>query len=173
MAAAASTTRWAAASPVFSTDAEWLVPHFEKMLYDNALLAPLYFDAACVTANPYYERVGRRVLDYVIRDMTDETGGYHSAEDADSEGVEGKFYVWTPAEIADALGQADAELFCAFYDVTDRGNFEGKNILNIRASPRRIRQSPRRRPRRPPGPPRRRRRKTRSPPPHARRPRPR
>lgn len=115
----------------YSTDAAWLVPHFEKMLYDNAQLAPLYFDAACVAENPYYERVGRRVLDYIIRDMTDETGGYHSAEDADSEGVEGKYYVWTPDEVIEVLGEDEGRLFCEFYDITEQGNFEGKSIPNI------------------------------------------
>ncbi|MBI1783835.1 thioredoxin domain-containing protein [Candidatus Sumerlaeota bacterium] len=115
----------------YSTDHLWLVPHFEKMLYDNALLAPVYFDAALVTGNKFYERIGREILDYVLRDMSDPAGGYYCAEDADSEGEEGKFYVWPLKEIQDTLGGEDAKLFCDFYGVTTQGNFEGENILNV------------------------------------------
>ncbi len=115
----------------YSTDRRWLVPHFEKMLYDNALLAIVYLDAYRVTRKPLYARAARGILDYVIRDMTDAGGAFHSAEDADSEGVEGKFYVWTPAEIEQILGKEDADAFNEYYDVTAGGNFEHKNILNV------------------------------------------
>ena len=115
----------------YSVDAQWLVPHFEKMLYDNALLADAYLDGYLVTKNGEYARVARETLDYILNDMTDSQGGFHSTEDADSEGEEGKFYVWTPAEIWHILGNAAAKRFCYVYDVTEQGNFEGKNILNL------------------------------------------
>ena len=113
----------------YSVDAQWLVPHFEKMLYDNALLSRLYLEAFMRTGNPLYERVACETLDYVRREMTAPAGGFYSAQDADSEGEEGKFYVWTPDEIEAVLGADDARLFCAHYGVTPGGNFEGKNIL--------------------------------------------
>jgi len=115
----------------YSVDQRWLVPHFEKMLYDNALLAGIYLDAFRVTGNQQYAGVVRETLDYVRDYMTDQQGGFHSSEDADSEGEEGKFYVWTVDEIRDILGADRADRFCYVYDVTDRGNFEGKNILNL------------------------------------------
>jgi uncharacterized protein YyaL (SSP411 family) len=115
----------------YSVDERWLVPHFEKMLYDNALLAGAYLDAYLVTRDANYARVVRETLDYTLRDMTDELGGFHSTEDADSEGEEGKFYVWSPQEVADLLGAAEAERFNYVYDVTEGGNFEGHSILNL------------------------------------------
>lgn len=115
----------------YSVDDRWLVPHFEKMLYDNALLACAYADAYRLWKTETYAEVVRETLDYVIRDMTNPQGGYYSTEDADSEGIEGKFYVWTPAEIHDVLGPQRGEQFCACYDVSDSGNFEGANILNL------------------------------------------
>ena len=118
----------------YSTDAYWLVPHFEKMLYDNALLARLYLHAWQITSNPLYRRITEETLDYVLREMTDTAGGFYSAQDADSEGVEGKFFVWTPDELRAALGP-DAELVMGHYGVTDRGNFEGANILNVPKDP--------------------------------------
>ena len=118
----------------YSTDAYWLVPHFEKMLYDNALLARLYLHAWQITSNPLYRRITEETLDYVLREMTDAAGGFYSAQDADSEGVEGKFFVWTPDELRAALGP-DAELVMGYYGVTDRGNFEGANILNVPKHP--------------------------------------
>lgn len=114
----------------YSTDARWLVPHFEKMLYDNALLAVSYLEAWQVTGNEAYARVVRETLDYVLRDLTGPEGGFYSSEDADSEGEEGRFYVWTPGQIEAVLGPERARRFCQVYDVTDVGNFEGKNILH-------------------------------------------
>lgn len=114
----------------YSTDAYWLVPHFEKMLYDNALLARLYLHAWQITRKPLYQRITEETLDYVLREMTDGAGGFYSAQDADSEGVEGKFFVWTPDELTMLLGD-DAELIMAYYGVSERGNFEGANILNV------------------------------------------
>ncbi|MFQ5440331.1 MAG: thioredoxin domain-containing protein [Nitrosopumilaceae archaeon] len=112
----------------YSTDAKWLVPHFEKMLYDNALIPINYVEAYQITKDPFYLEVVQKTLDFVIREMTSPDGGFFSAYDADSEGDEGKFYVWNKNEIKNLLG-ADAELFCIYYDVTDGGNWEGKNIL--------------------------------------------
>jgi uncharacterized protein YyaL (SSP411 family) len=119
----------------YSVDEYWLVPHFEKMLYDNALLARLYLEAYEATGDGFYRRIAEETLDYVARDMTDPEGGFYSAEDADSEGVEGKFYVWTPEEIEATLEPEDARLAERFWDVTERGNFEGKNILNVPRPP--------------------------------------
>ena len=115
----------------YSVDERWLVPHFEKMLYDNALLAVAYLEAFLATGREEFATVVRSTLDYLLRDMVDPEGGLWSAEDADSEGEEGKFYVWSPAEIEAVLGPADAAVFCAVYDVTPGGNFEGHSILNL------------------------------------------
>ena len=115
----------------YSVDEYWLVPHFEKMLYDNALLARLYLEAYQATGDAFYRRIAEETLDYVARDMKAPEGGFYSAEDADSEGVEGKFYVWTPGEIEGALEPDEARLAIRFWDVTERGNFEGKNILYV------------------------------------------
>ena len=119
----------------YSVDEKWLVPHFEKMLYDNALLARAYLEAYLATSKPDYARVVRETCDYVLRDMTDPQGGFHSTEDADSEGVEGKFYVWKPDEIVEMLGPEKAERFSYVYDVSPQGNFEhGQSILNLAKS---------------------------------------
>jgi uncharacterized protein len=115
----------------YSVDDHWLVPHFEKMLYDNALLAPVYLDSYETTGNAYHARIAREVLDYVLREMTDPRGSFYSTLDADSEGHEGKFYLWSPAEVEAVLGAEDGALFCRIYDVTAPGNFEGKNIPNL------------------------------------------
>jgi uncharacterized protein YyaL (SSP411 family) len=115
----------------YSVDARWLVPHFEKMLYDNALLTRVYLYAYQQTKNPLYRRVAEETLEYVIRDMIDRSGGFYSSEDADSEGEEGKFYVWNHAEVLSILGKDVGEVFCEFFDVTEAGNFEhGNSILN-------------------------------------------
>ena len=119
----------------YSTDAFWLVPHFEKMLYDNALLVKLYLHAYQVTGKPLYRRIVEETLDYVVREMTDPSGGFYSAQDADSEGVEGKFFVWTPEQITDVLGEEDAAPFMRYYGVTQEGNFEGSNILHVNTDP--------------------------------------
>ena len=115
----------------YSVDDRWLVPHFEKMLYDNALLAGAYLDGYVVTGEGHYATVVRETLDYVLRDMTDDRGGFYSTEDADSEGEEGKFYVWTPEEVERVLGPERGRRFCYVFDVTDTGNFEGRSILNL------------------------------------------
>jgi uncharacterized protein len=115
----------------YSVDERWLVPHFEKMLYDNALLTGCYLEGYLVTGREDYARVARETCDYILRYMTDVTGGFHSTEDADSEGEEGKFYVWTPEEIVGVLGKDRGERFCYLYDVTLHGNFEGHSILNL------------------------------------------
>jgi len=112
----------------YSTDTMWLVPHFEKMLYDNALIPINYVEAYQITKDDFYLDVLRKTLDYVLREMTSKEGGFYSAQDADSEGEEGKFYVWKKSEIKEILGK-DADTFCLFYDVTDGGNWEGKSIL--------------------------------------------
>ncbi len=119
----------------YSTDAFWLVPHFEKMLYDNALLARLYLHAFQVTGRDLYRRITEETLDYVLREMSDGKGGFYSAQDADSEGEEGKFFVWTPRQIQSVLGEADGDIFNRYYGVTDAGNFEGANILNVPVEP--------------------------------------
>ncbi|WP_158737923.1 thioredoxin domain-containing protein [Alteribacillus sp. YIM 98480] len=120
----------------YSVDDKWLVPHFEKMLYDNALLAIAYTEAYQLVGEDRFRETAEEIFTYILRDMQDEKGGFYSGEDADSEGVEGKFYVWTPAEIKQVLGEEDGELFCSVYDITDEGNFEGNNIPNlIRHSP--------------------------------------
>jgi uncharacterized protein YyaL (SSP411 family) len=115
----------------YSTDAQWLAPHFEKMLYDNALLSRLYLHVYQQTKDDFYKRIAEETLDYVLREMTDARGGFYSTQDADSEGHEGKFFVWTVDEVTEILGEEDGSLFCSFYDVTEAGNFEGKNILHV------------------------------------------
>jgi len=115
----------------YSVDAVWLVPHFEKMLYDNALLVPVYLHAYQLTGKDFYRRVATETLDWVTREMVDAAGGFYATLDADSEGHEGKFYIWTPDELTTLLDADDARLVAAYYDVTTRGNFEGVNILHV------------------------------------------
>jgi uncharacterized protein YyaL (SSP411 family) len=122
----------------YATDAIWLVPHFEKMLYDNALLAPVYLAAWQFTGEPRYRQICEEVLDYVRREMTDPAGGFYSTQDADSEGEEGKFYVWSPDELRAALGDEDAAIAVRVWGVTERGNFEGHSILHIAEAPERV-----------------------------------
>src|SRR5215207_7539581 len=119
----------------YSVDGYWLVPHFEKMLYDNALLSRLYLETYQATGDTFYRRIAEETLDYVLRDMTSEEGGFYSAEDADSEGEEGKFYVWTPDELEATLDPDEVSLAARYWDVTERGNFEGKNILHVARPP--------------------------------------
>jgi uncharacterized protein YyaL (SSP411 family) len=118
----------------YSTDERWHVPHFEKMLYDNGQLAKAYVEAFQLTGEPEYARIARETLDYVQREMQGPEGGYYSATDADSEGVEGKFFVWEPHEVEELLGPDDTARFCAYYDVTPQGNWEGLNVLRVERS---------------------------------------
>jgi uncharacterized protein len=115
----------------YSTDDRWLVPHFEKMLYDNALLAQVYLEAFQLTHDAEFARVARETLDYVLGRMTSPEGGFYATEDADSEGVEGKYYVWTLAEVEAVLGPERSKAFAYVYDVTKQGNWEEQNILNL------------------------------------------
>jgi uncharacterized protein YyaL (SSP411 family) len=124
----------------YSTDAAWLVPHFEKMLYDNAQLADVYLEAYQLTGNSLYRRVAEEIFEYVMRDMQDGAGAFYSTEDADSEGEEGKFYLWTRDEIFEVLGEKNGEAFCRYYNVRPEGNFTshepyhaGQNILHLKA----------------------------------------
>jgi len=124
----------------YSTDDKWLVPHFEKMLYDNGLLVPLYVEAYQITGDTTYLGTVRETLDFILNEMADDNGGFYSSLDADSEGEEGKFYVWSKSEIDEILGD-DAEWFNRYYGVTQGGNFEGHNILNLSSESDRIRQN--------------------------------
>ena len=114
----------------YSTDHEWLAPHFEKMLYDNALLISVICDAYQLTADKKYEEAIRRTISFVKQELMSEESGFYAALDADSEGEEGKYYVWQKQEVDQLLG-ADSELFCSFFNITEAGNWEGKNILRI------------------------------------------
>ena len=113
----------------YTVDAAWVVPHFEKMLYDNALLPPLYLAHHQMSGSPLSRRLARETLDFVLREMTAPQGGFYAAWDADSEGEEGKFYVWTLGEIQAVVGPEKAPLMLAALGVTEAGNFEGKNVL--------------------------------------------
>ncbi len=122
----------------YSTDPDWHIPHFEKMLYDQALVSRIYLDAYQFTHKPLYARIARETFDYVIRDMQSPEGGFYSTRDADSEGEEGKYYVWTYQEVLDVLGEQDGKLFCAYFDVRPEGNWNDphapgipKNVLHV------------------------------------------
>jgi uncharacterized protein YyaL (SSP411 family) len=115
----------------YAVDARWLVPHFEKMLYDNAQLPRLYLEAWQVTGDPDLRRVVVETLDYVRRDLRHPDGGFYSATDADSEGEEGRYFLWTPAEVAAVVEPGDVELVCRYWDVSPEGNFEGKSIPHV------------------------------------------
>ncbi len=114
----------------YSVDEKWLVPHFEKMLYDNAQLLRVYAQIYQITGEPRFKCVVEESADYVLREMLQPAGGFYSTQDADSEGVEGKFFVWSPEEVTQVLGEEAAEIFCRMYDVTEAGNFEHENILH-------------------------------------------
>jgi uncharacterized protein YyaL (SSP411 family) len=117
----------------YATDQKWLIPHFEKMLYDNALMSQLYSELYQITKTEAYLQIACKILDYVIREMTHPDGGFYSAQDADSEGEEGKFYVWKKDEVESIIdNKTISEIFCEHFGITQGGNFEGKNILNIR-----------------------------------------
>jgi uncharacterized protein len=118
----------------YSTDDHWLVPHFEKMLYDNALLARVYVDAYRTTGDQLYKRIAEETLDFVAREMRDSNGAFYSTQDADSEGVEGKFYVWSNDEFRHVVGQ-DADTLADYFDVTAHGNWEETNILHVKRPP--------------------------------------
>lgn len=115
----------------YSTDKEWLTPHFEKMLYDNALLLMAYTECYQLTKDPFYKEVSEKIITFIKREMTSSDGAFYSAIDADSEGVEGKYYIWDYEEIVDCLSDDTAELFTTIYSITPEGNFEGKNIPNL------------------------------------------
>src|SRR5438067_3695305 len=115
----------------YTVDGEWLVPHFEKMLYDNAQLPRLYLETFQVTGEPWLRRIAEETLDYLLRDMRDPEGGFYSATDADSEGEEGKYFVWTPAEVARLVDARDVELVCRYWDISEEGNFDGKSIPHV------------------------------------------
>ncbi|MFB6466894.1 thioredoxin domain-containing protein [Cytobacillus sp. Hz8] len=115
----------------YSTDEMWLVPHFEKMLYDNALLLYAYAEGFQVTKNVRYKEISEQIVTFIGREMKNREGGFYSAIDADSEGVEGKYYVWSKKEVIDMLGEESGDFFCKAYDITEAGNFEGKNIPNL------------------------------------------
>jgi uncharacterized protein YyaL (SSP411 family) len=115
----------------YSTDDHWLVPHFEKMLYDNALLARVYVDAFRATGDALYKRIAEETLDFVVREMRDPSGAFYSTQDADSEGVEGKFYVWSLEEFEQVVGDGDANALESYFDVTSHGNWEERNILHV------------------------------------------
>lgn len=114
----------------YATDRHWLVPHFEKMLYDNALLLLAYLQLYQLTGQEQYVAISMQTADYILRELTDDLGGFYCGQDADSDGIEGKYYVWTPQEVMDVLGQQDGQAFNALYRITDKGNFEGRSIPN-------------------------------------------
>ncbi len=114
----------------YSVDESWLVPHFEKMLYDNALLVMCYLELWQITKKEIYKRICEEIISYVLRDLTDPEGGFYSAEDADSEGHEGKFYTWKLEEVEALLGKQESRQFCEYYGISEKGNFEGVNILH-------------------------------------------
>ncbi|MHB8481203.1 MAG: thioredoxin domain-containing protein [Nitrospiria bacterium] len=114
----------------YSVDERWLVPHFEKMLYDNAQLVPLFLHGYQLSQNTFFKQIAAETLDYVLREMTSPEGGFYATQDADSEGVEGKFFVWTPAEVNKVLSPDVSSIVCRYFDITQQGNFEGHTILN-------------------------------------------
>lgn len=115
----------------YCIDEQWHIPHFEKMLYDNAILARTYLEAYKYTKRPFFQEICQKTLDYILLELKGDEGGFFSAEDADTEGQEGKFYTWTLDEITQQLGEADGELFAHFFGVAKEGNFEGRNVLHM------------------------------------------
>ena len=120
----------------YSTDTYWLVPHFEKMLYDNAQLVTLYLHAWQVTKKPLFRKIVKETIEYVLREMTHKQGGFFSSQDADSDGEEGKFYVWIPEQLDKILGEKLSSIVKDYWGITREGNFEGKNILHVSNEPR-------------------------------------
>jgi len=119
----------------YSVDEQWMIPHFEKMLYDNAILAKTYLEAWKYSQKEQFKKVCREILDYLLRDMSNPEGGFYSAEDADTDGHEGAFYTWTPMEVREVLGDKEAEEFCQYYDISTEGNLEGRSVLHVKAAP--------------------------------------
>lgn len=115
----------------YSVDAQWQVPHFEKMLYDNAQLPPLYLAAYQLTGDQFFARIARETLDYVLREMTHPEGAFYSATDADSEGEEGKFFGWTPSQVFEVLGYRQGQILCDYFGITAQGNFEHGSVLHV------------------------------------------
>ena len=115
----------------YSTDRQWLAPHFEKMLYDNALLAKLYLECFQATKQEIYQRIPMEIFDYILREMTSPEGGFYSSQDADTEGVEGTYFLWDMKEVLDLLGPRNAKVFARAYGITAAGNFERRNILHV------------------------------------------
>jgi len=118
----------------YSTDSIWLIPHFEKMLYDNALLAKVFLHGYQITSNTYFLEVGEKIISYIINDLTDKNGGFYTSRDADSEGKEGTYYLWTYEEVMELLGPKTGFLLTQYFGITKQGNFEGFNILHIEKS---------------------------------------
>lgn len=118
----------------YSVDEQWIIPHFEKMLYDNAILVFSYLESWLITKKPFYQEVCEEIIEYILREMRDPEGGFYSAQDADSEGEEGRFYTWTPEEVCAVLGNEKGILFCEFYGVREPGNFHGRSILHMERS---------------------------------------
>ncbi len=118
----------------YATDRQWLIPHFEKMLYDQALVATVYLETFQATGALFYRETAEEIFAYVLREMTSPEGGFYSGQDADTEGEEGKYYVWAEAEIRKILGN-EAGSFCRLFGVTEKGNFEGRNILHLPLAP--------------------------------------
>lgn len=125
----------------YATDNHWLVPHFEKMLYDNALLSQVYLHAYLVSGKQLFRSIAEETVDYVLREMADPHGGFYSTQDADSEGAEGKYYLWTPEEIVEVVGEKHSEAVNRYFSVTSEGNFEGRNILHVVTDPEPARSS--------------------------------
>lgn len=118
----------------YSTDEKWLIPHFEKMLYDNALLIITYLNAYVYTGKKLFASIVKKTIGYVISELADKSGGFYCGQDADSEGVEGKYYIFTPDEIINILGSDNGKLFCKWFDITEKGNFENQNVINLLAN---------------------------------------
>jgi uncharacterized protein YyaL (SSP411 family) len=119
----------------YAVDRQWLVPHFEKMLYDQALVASAALETYQATGKAFFGSMAEEIFDFVLREMTSPEGGFHAGIDADSEGEEGRYYLWTPSQVRDCLGEKAAGIFCRLFDVTERGNFEGRNILHLPLPP--------------------------------------
>ena len=119
----------------YSTDEQWLVPHFEKMLYDNAMLLWAYAEGWRQTRRPLFQAVAQETADYLLRELRGPQGGFYCSQDADSEGVEGGYYLYTPAEVRAVLGDEDGQTFCDWFDITEAGNFQGKNVPNLLKNP--------------------------------------